>query len=305
MQKITPFLWFDDQAEEAVNFYVSAFSTVGDKNSKIGNTVRYDGAGAEASGRPKGSVMTMPFRLGGLDFVALNGGPVFKFTPAISFLVNCKTAEEVQQLWDRLSNGGTALMPLDKYDFSDKYGWIQDKYGLSWQIILPREQIVQKVVPSLMFVGNVCGRAEEAINFYSSIFNDSKMGTIFRYGAGREPDKENNIAYADFALEGQYFAIMESAYEHKFGFNEAISFVVNCKSQEEVDHYWNKLTAVPEAEQCGWLKDKYGVSWQIVPTALGQLMNDPDPAKSLRVTRAMLKMKKIEIADLKKAYEQE
>ncbi len=302
MQKITPFLWFDNQAEEAVNFYVSAFSAAGDRDSKVGNAVRYDEAGAKASGRPKGSVMTMPFRLGGLDFVALNGGPVFKFTPAISFFVNCKTADEVQQLWDRFSEGGTALMPLDKYPFSDKYGWIQDKYGLSWQVIMPKEPIVQKVVPSMMFVGKVCGKAEEAINFYSSIFKDSKMGTIFRYGAGREPDKENSIAYADFALESQYFAIMESAHEHKFGFTEAVSFLVNCTSQKDVDHYWNKLSAVPEAEQCGWLKDKYGVSWQIVPTILSELLSDRDSRKSQSVMQAMLKMKKIEIADLEKAY---
>ena len=161
MQKITPFLWFDNQAEEAVNFYVSLFW-----NSKIVSVTRYDEAGAAASGRPKGSVMTIAFKLHGQEFVALNGGPVFKFTEAISFVVNCKTQKEVDRLWEKLSEGG---------------------------------------------------------------------------------DKN--------------------------------------------------------AQQCGWLKDKYGLSWQIVPTVLGKMLQDKDPKKSERVMKAMLQMKKIEIAGLKKAYE--
>ena len=158
MQKITPFLWFDTQAEEAVNFYTSLF-----KNSKVGNASRYDEAGAAASGRPKGSVMTASFQLNGQDFTAINGGPHFKFT-------------------------------------------------------------------------------------------------------------------------------------------EAISFVVNCENQEEVDYYWEKLSAVPQSEMCGWLKDKYGLSWQIVPTVLSKLLTDKDAKKSQRVMQAMLQMKKIDIAGLEKAY---
>lgn len=120
MQKITPFLWFDDKAEEAVRFYPSIF-----KNSKIGPITRYDEEGAKAAGRPKGSVMTMSFQLEGQDFLALNGGPVFKFTEAISLLVNCKTQDEVDELWDRLSEGGE----------KGPCGWLKDKYGLSWQVV--------------------------------------------------------------------------------------------------------------------------------------------------------------------------
>ena len=159
MQKITPCLWFDDKAEEAVHFYVSIF-----KNSKIGSITRYGGAGAEVSGRPKGTVMTVTFQLDGQEFMALNGGPEFKFTEAISFIVNCKTQQEVDQLWERLSEAG-------------------------------------------------------------------------------------------------------------------------------------------EEGPCGWLKDRYGLSWQIVPTALGELLNDPDPAKSERVMKAMLQMHKLDIAALKQAYQ--
>jgi predicted 3-demethylubiquinone-9 3-methyltransferase (glyoxalase superfamily) len=163
MQKITPFLWFDNQAEEAVNFYTSIF-----KKSKIKSVTRYGEAGAEVSGRTKGTVMTVTFQLEGQEFVALNGGPIFKFT-------------------------------------------------------------------------------------------------------------------------------------------EAISFVVNCKSQQEVDYYWEKLTAGGDekAQQCGWLKDKYGVSWQIVPTVLGEMLQDKDPKKSEKVMQTLLPMKKIDIRTIKQAYERQ
>jgi predicted 3-demethylubiquinone-9 3-methyltransferase (glyoxalase superfamily) len=160
MQKITPYLWFDSQAEEAAKFYVSIF-----KNSKIESITRYGEAGAEVSERAKGTVMTVEFQLEGQDFLALNGGPIFTFSPAISFLVDCKT-------------------------------------------------------------------------------------------------------------------------------------------QKEVDELWEKLSADPKAEQCGWLKDKYGVSWQIVPTILNEMLHDEDPIKSERVMKAMLQMKKIDIKALQEAYEQ-
>jgi predicted 3-demethylubiquinone-9 3-methyltransferase (glyoxalase superfamily) len=297
MQRIIPHLWFDNQAEEAAKFYTSIFN-----NSKIGDIAFNDEANAKVSGIPVGSVLTVEFQLNGFEFVALNGGPVFKPTPAISFFANCKTEEEVNAIWDKLSPGGNALMPLDKYPFSDRYGWIQDKYGISWQLNLC--EACEKFIPSLLFVGKNTGRAEEAIKFYISIFKDSNIGDISRYGAGQAPDKEDNINYAEFTLLGQKFAIMESALDHKYNFNEAISLLVNLRTQEEIDYYWEKLSAVPEAEQCGWIKDKYGVSWQIVPVQLNEMLKDPDKDRAERVMAAMLKMKKLNIADLEKAYNQ-
>jgi predicted 3-demethylubiquinone-9 3-methyltransferase (glyoxalase superfamily) len=299
MQKITPFLWFDTQAEEAMNFYCAAF-----KNSTTGGISRYDEAGAKASGRPKGSVMTANFQLDGLDFVALNGGPEFKLNPSVSFIVNRQTADEVQDLWNKLSPEGSILMPLDKYPFSEKYGWIQDKYGVSWQLILARDEIKQTIIPSLMFVGGVCGRAEEAINFYTSVFKNSKVGTIFHYEPGHEPDSEENVMFADFNLDGQWFAAMDSAGEHNFAFNEAVSFMVNCENQEEVDYYWQKLTDGGQESMCGWLKDKFGLSWQVTPTALMRMIADKDPVKAQRVMKAMLQMKKIDLRKLEQAYNQ-
>jgi len=300
MQKITPFLWFDNNAEEAVEFYTSIFG-----DSKEGNVTHYEEQGAKVSGQPKDSVMTVPFQLLGLDFIALNGGPIFKFNPSVSFFVNCKTENEVQKLWENFSDGGKALMPLDKYPFSEKYGWIQDKYGVSWQLILSVGEIKQSIVPSMLFVGNVCGRAEEAINFYTSVFSDSKILTTFRYGANQLPDKEGTIACADYILDGQKFVSMDSAQAHDFAFNDAISFVVNCETQKEVDYFWEKLSEGGAEVQCGWLKDKFGLSWQDVPTALGKLFGSRDPEKTNRVMKAMLLMKKLVIADLQKAHDGE
>ncbi len=133
------------------------------------------------------------------------------------------------------------------------------------------------------------------------MFSNSEVGEISRYSAGQEPDKEGTITFGPFVLAGQGFAAMDSAREHDFSFNEAISFIVNCEDQAEVDYFWEKLSAVPESEQCGWLKDKFGVSWQIVPTALSELLADSDRAKSDRVMKAMLEMKKLDIAELQAA----
>jgi predicted 3-demethylubiquinone-9 3-methyltransferase (glyoxalase superfamily) len=299
MQKITPHLWFDKEAREASEFYTSVFP-----HSKVTKftTIR---------DTPSGDGDIVSFELSGHPFMAISAGSLFKFNPSVSFFVNFDPSRDkdarknIDVLWERLSQGGAALMPLDKYPFSERFGWIQDKYGVSWQLILsdPKGEERPFIVPSLMFVGSVCGKADEAINFYSSVFKNSRRGTVARYGKGQEPDKEGTIMFADFMIEGQWFAAMDSAHEHNFSFNEAISFMVECESQKEVDYYWGKLSAVPEAEQCGWLKDKYGLSWQIIPTILVELLEDKNSKKSDRVMKAMLQMKKIDIAALKKAYQ--
>lgn len=294
-----PCLWFDKSAEEAANFYASIF-----KNSKILNVSKYGDSGSEASGMKKGSVMTVEFELVGQKFLALNGGPIFKFNPSISFFVGCKTEKEVDELWTELSERGKVLMPLEKYPFSEKYGWLQDKYGLSWQIMfVGNREIKQKIVPTLMFIGDVYGKAEEAIKFYASVFKNVKVGDTTLYGKGEKPNKEGTIKHAAFALEDQEFMVMDSNHEHPFKFNESISFMVMCKDQKEIDFIWEKLSAVPESEQCGWLKDKYGLSWQIVSEDLEKMMQDKNPKKTERVMSAVLKMKKIDIKELKKVYE--
>ena len=287
--KITPHLWFDTEAKEAAEFYVSVFD-----NSRITSiTTIHD--------TPSGDAETVAFQIMGYDFMAISAGPYFKINPSISFHVRCATIEEVDQIWEKLSAGGTALMELGEYPFSKRYGWIEDKFGVSWQVIYTEGDFTQRIMPALMFVGDVSGRAEEAIGFYASVFRDARAEVLARYVEGEEPERAGTVKYARFFLYGQEFGAMDSALKHNFGFNEAISFAVNCKDQAEIDYFWDKLSAVPEAEQCGWLKDKYGLSWQITPANMGELIaRNPE-----KTTPVMLKMKKIVIADLEKAGESE
>jgi predicted 3-demethylubiquinone-9 3-methyltransferase (glyoxalase superfamily) len=162
--------------------------------------------------------------------------------------------------------------------------------------------VTQKIIPTLMFVGDVCGKTEEAVEFYTSAFDDTKIDHVMRYGAGEEPDTEGTVRHAGFTLEGYELAAMDSARDHDFAFNEAISLMVYCDTQEQIDHYWTRLSAVPESEQCGWLKDRYGLSWQIVPRAMDKMMQDADEESLARVTQAFLPMKKLDIAKLEEAY---
>ncbi len=291
MQKITPHLWFDREAVEAAKLYTSAFP-----DSKISNITKIHNT-------PSGDSDIVSFTLSEQSFMAISAGPLFKFNPSVSFQVKCKTKSEVDALWKKLSDGGTVLMELGEYPFREKYGWCNDRFGLSWQVIYTGPgEIKQEITPVLMFVGKVYGKTEEALNFYSSVFHDSKTGVIFRYGKGEEPDREGTIKFASFTLAGLEFVAMDSAHKHQFNFNEAISFLVSCNTQDEIDYYWEKLSAVPEAEACGWLKDRYGLSWQIIPTVMEEMMTTKDAQKLKRVTEAFLKMKKFDIAELKNAY---
>ena len=156
---------------------------------------------------------------------------------------------------------------------------------------------MQRITPCLWFDN----QAEEAASFYTSIFKNSRVVSMMRYGEGG-PGPAGTVMTVTFQLDGQEFIALNGG--PHFTFSPAISFFVNCETQDEVDRLWTKLSARPEDEQCGWLKDKYGVSWQIVPTVLGEMLQDTDPEKSKRVTEAMFQMKKIDIAVLKQAYEQ-
>lgn len=298
-QKITPHLWFDKEAGEAAGFYVSAF---GGDSAVTSATAIPD--------TPSGDVEMVTFRLLGYSFMSISAGPAFAINPSMSFFVGFDPAqradarEALDELWARLADGGNVLMPLDAYAFSERYGWVRDRYGVSWQLILwkPDGDARPNIMPSLMFTKDVCGKSEEAIGFYTSVFKHSRQGFVARYGPGMAPDQEGTVMYGNFTLLGQMFAAMDSARMHDFTFNEAASLVVHCDTQAEIDDYWQKLSAVAEAEQCGWLKDRYGLSWQIVPTKLGELMGGNTEQRA-RVMQAFLNMKKFDIAALERAYE--
>lgn len=297
MPNITPHLWFDKEAGEAAELYVSLLP-----GSSITSITKL-------TGTPSGDCELVSFVLAGQPFMAISAGPLFKFNPSVSFHIRCATSQEVDSIWERLLPGGKILMPLERYPFSERYGWIQDKYGLSWQVIQTGAGFRQTLVPVLMFVGDVCGKAEEAMEHYVSVVKnapttqagETKADVMARYGAADAPDKEGSVRFAHFSLGGQEFGAMDSARQHGFAFNEAISFLVPCDTQQQIDYYWEKLAADPNAGQCGWLKDKYGLSWQIAPAIMQELLGSRDKARVDRVTRAFLKMKKFDLAEIKRA----
>lgn len=305
-QKITPCLWFDANCEEAVAFYTDVFP-----NSQITHLQRYpegmDGPMAAMAGK----VLTAVFELDGYAFQALDGGPQFTLNPSISLMLNFDPSVDpdargnLETLWAHLSEGGQTLMELGEYPWSPLYGWTQDRFGVSWQLILSDAEGEPRpfIMPAMLFVGDVCGKAAEALRTYVDLFADSRLGMIVNYPPGMEPESADSTMFGEACLAGQWFTAMDSAADHKFGFNEAFSLSIECETQEEVDHFFDALSAVPEAEQCGWLKDRFGLSWQVVPRQLGEFMTDPDPERTGRVMNAFMSMKKFDIAALQAAYD--
>ncbi len=299
MPSITPHLWFDKEAKEAAELYASAF-----KNSSVDHV-------SVLKNTPSGDCDVVSYTIRGQKFMSISAGPYFKLNPSISFMINFDPSresdaeEQLNAAWDKLADGGKALMEIGEYPFSKRYGWIEDRFGVSWQLILtdPKGEPRPDVIPSLMFTGDKTGKAGEAIDFYVSVFKNAKRGMSAEYPPGASPEPAAKLMFAEFMLENQWFTAMDSGHMHKFDFNEAVSLMINCDTQEEIDYYWDNLSAVPEAEQCGWLKDKYGVSWQVNPTVMEKMMNDPDEARVARVTEAFLQMKKFDLAVLQKAYD--
>lgn len=293
MERIVPHLWFNDNAKEAVNFYRTLFD-----DSKMMLEQKLDGT-------PSGeNAAYYEFTLAGQLFGALNGGPHFTFNPAISISVNCETIEETEVLWRKLIEGGRALMPLQEYPFSKLYGWVEDKYGLSWQVIYTEGfEYEQKITLQLMFSGHVTGKANEAIKYYTDLFKDGVIGDIHEYEEGQAVQEDAKISHANFSILDTEILASDNGTQTDYTFNEAISLMVLCVTQAEIDYYWEKLSADPEAEQCGWLKDKFGVSWQIVPANMNELMSRGTQAQIDAVTQEFLKMKKLDKNHLERAWE--
>lgn len=290
MQKIVPHLWFNTEAKEATALYASLFP-----DSHI-DSVR------TITGTPSGDCDIVSFTLAGQDYMAISAGPYFTFNPAISLFVVFDNEADIKKTWDALCEGGEALMEYGEYPWAHKYGWLKDKYGLSWQLSWSEHhQMAQKITPLLMYTQGMAGKTKEALEFYTALFPNSSIDMLATYEKG-EGDHEGFIKHARFTLCGQGFMAMDSSGPHKFVFNEAISLIVKCDTQEEIDTYWEALSTVPEAEQCGWCKDRYGVSWQITPRAMDDMMSKGTPEQIERVTKAFLQMKKFDIAKLEEAY---
>lgn len=314
VQKITPNLWFNGNADEAVAYYVSIFP-----DSKILEKSYYPNSRAEGLADFQlglaGQVLTVDFELGQQPFVAINAGPEFAFNPSISFMVNFDPSRDDQarlhldDLWQKLSEGGQTLMLLAAYPFCPRYGWVMDRYGLTWQLILtnPAGEPRPFIIPSLLFAGDQENRAEEAIRYYVDVFQQAEashlhntpqdsqlvtqVGNLARYTEQTGPAHAGALMFGECQLAGQWFAVMDSGVEQSFTFNEAVSLSISCKDQAEIDYFWGKLSKDPQFEQCGWCKDQFGVSWQIVPENIADLMAKPDAYAH------MMDMKKLVIAD--------
>ncbi|WP_207425185.1 VOC family protein [Pedobacter sp. SYSU D00535] len=276
---IYPCLTIRNRMQEAADFYLSTF-----------------GEGAIAQTSP----WAVQLELSGQKFLILNDGPTSLPNPSVSFMVILENQEETERCWHKLIEGGSSLMPLGSYDWSEKYGWLQDKYGVSWQLYTgSSSDAVQKFSPTFMFSGDVAGKAAEAVDFYTGLFPNSKVVGLLNY---TKADGENPafVKHGQFELNGYTMMAMDSSMSHGFSFNDAVSMVIECASQSEIDQYWESLSANGGKEvACGWLTDKYGISWQVVPKVLGKLLSDPQRAQ--RIMEPLLKMKKLVIADLENA----
>lgn len=291
MSKTAICLWFDTQADEAAEFYSEVF-----ENWKIENTTHY----LEGDRMPVGTPLLIRCSLQGLEIDLLNGGPEFRINPSISFYVSCETEHEVDILWNKLSDGGMALMELGEYPFSKRFGWMQDKYGVSWQISLDKK--VQKVTPFFMFTREFCGKAKQAAEYYCKLFQDAGMDSIVRFGEN-EVEPAGYVKTLEFHIGDQHFMAMDSSAAHPFRFNEAASVIVYCRDQDDIDKTWDALTADGgEESMCGWLRDPYGIWWQVVNDDFEKMM-DGDSERVSRVMNEMYKMKKLDVQILRDAYD--
>lgn len=273
--KIIPSLWLEDNARAVMTYYASVFP-----ESEITNVYP--------------PVVTA--ELAGVPFIAINRGPAnFKPNPSISFMVVCESRDEIDSMWRKLSKNGKVYMKLDSYRWSSYYGWIGDEYGFTWQLYLGKLEDVQqqRIVPTLMFAENKQGHCEKAINYYQSVFKHFQLQGIMRYEEGYY---KGQVMHGQFALDGFIMAAMDSGVPQDFTFNEAISFTIRCDGQQEIDYYWEQLTKNGTEGNSGWCRDPFGVSWQIVPHNIQELVfSSPNAQKA---SDALLKMKRIIIKDL-------
>lgn len=270
MNTIIPSLWFDGNAYEAMLFYCDIFP-----NSEI---TRQDPVVVRAN-------------LNGVSFIGINGGPYFKPNASISFMVICETKEEIETIWHKLNTEDKIFMPLSSYPWSPYYGWLGDKYGFTWQLYLGKPEDVnqQLIVPTLLFSQKQQGKCQAALDFYSTLFKDYNAQGVLKYNEG---EMEGQIQHTQFTANGFTLMAMDSGVEQDYTFNEAISLTITCKNQEEIDYYWDTITKNGLESRCGWCKDEFGISWQIVPHNIDRLL-----ARS-NANQQLLSMKKIEIAKL-------
>ena len=280
-QHITPAIRCNGNAEEAARFYADVFR---------------EGSVVEQVPGYAATVSAHGFRLS-----LISGGDQDTPNPSISCILNFdpllfggedQARTYLDELYERLSTGGV-LMELGEYPFSPRYAWVRDRFGMTWQLMLtdPAGEPRPFILPAFMFGGTNHANAEEATEAWIALFDDARRGALRRYAEGG-PMEAGTVMFTDFTLRGTWMAAMDSGAFHDFTFTPGVSMIVSCRDQEEIDHYWAGLSAVPEAEHCGWCVDRWGVSWQVLPHNIAELMADACTREKL------LHMGKIDLADL-------
>lgn len=291
MSKIVPHLWFDRQAKEAAEFYLSIFPN----SRKLYQTIIKD--------TPSGDCDFLGIELFGQEFMMISAGPYFTINSSISFLIECIDKEEAYSIFSKLLENEDELESFEDYNFG-LISRVEDRYGVSWMIQYQPTASTQRISPVLLFMGSNFGKVVEAVEFYVSVFKNASLDE--HWLVNDDLDYEDRVFNTQiyFTLEGQTFRAFEKFTMEECFFNEGVSLLVYADTQDEIDNYWNALSAVPEAEQCGWLKDKYGLSWQISPRIMNEMMLDGNEERLGAVTRCMLQMKKLDMNELQRVYDQ-
>ncbi len=277
-------LWIKgEDLKKAVDKYTKIFD-----NSKILRSINFDTPLDTTTGY-------IEFTLGGRVFRAINGELDVAFNNSFSLVVMCPSQEDLNLKWEQLiSNGGKVVMPLGKYDFAECYGWLEDEFGLSWQVFLDGKMPFDfEVVPSLLYPK---GKTKEALEFYATVFKDFRINFVDYLD-----EEKNNIIFSCFTINGSDYFAWDNLSDQEFPFNESTSIMIDCDTQEEIDYYWDKLSADVNAGICGWNKDKFGLSWQICPKYLNDAIFDKEKYK--KIAPAMYKMKKLDLEKLKEPTE--
>ncbi len=275
VQKLIPSIWFNRNALEAAEFYAVVFP-----DAKISDVQRYPTEGLSDFQKDfAGEPVTVDIDISGFRLNLINADNHFSPNPSISFLLNidpeifADPRNEIDRMWTALTEGGSVLMPLQSYDFSEYYGWCADRFGVHWQLMLTKAEGDRRpfVNPAMLFTGQARGWARQARQKYLdvlSVVGASQEGTRIDY-----PDSPGTILFSDAQLAGEWVVINDSTFDHGFSFTEGVSFCVLCDGQEQLDAVWAAL-AVQE-QPCGWCKDEFGVSWQVIPANMDELMSKP------------------------------
>ncbi|WP_080794293.1 VOC family protein [Corynebacterium pacaense] len=289
MQTIIPAIWCQGTADEMAQFYLDAFSTVPGGAEVLARRT-YPETGLLDFQRPlAGKTLTVQLRIGNMEMTLINAGGEFTPNPSIGIMLNFdpsvdkRAARNLDAVWDSLAPGGRILIERAEYPFSPRYGWVEDRFGVSWQFILTRPEGDPRpfAMISLLFPSGARGDLARAERLWTSVIPASEIG--------RSVEEQGAVVFSEFRLGGQWLTAMDSTAGENYPFTPGVSMMYTAHGQAEIDRVWEALSAVPDAEQCGWLCDEFGVSWQIVPDNMEQLLDRPGG-----FTR-MLEMKKIEI----------